>query len=297
MTSTSQSQQSGYTHDAIESQHMDARKIIDRSLTILSFILLGLAILPLGLVLVYVTIKGIGRLNFDLFTEIPPTALQEGGGVGSAIAGTFLVVLIASVISIPFGIGAGVYLSEFSGKKIARWIRFASNVLSGVPSIIMGIFAYSVIVLTMNRFSTLAAGFALALLMVPIIVRTTDEALQLIPQDVRWASSGVGASDYQTVLKVVIPAAIPAVITGTTLAIARAAGETAPIIFTVLFSQNWPDGLFDESVPTLSYLIYSFATAPYDNQQQLAWAASLILVALVFFTSVISRWMTRQQQY
>ncbi|MGF1493799.1 MAG: phosphate ABC transporter permease PstA [Microcoleaceae cyanobacterium] len=297
MTSEIQDRQFKYVSENLEGDQIETRKVIDRSLTTLAFVLLGLAILPLGLVLTYVTFKGIGRFNLSLFTEVPPTALQEGGGVGSAIAGTALVVLIDSVYSITIGIAAAIYLSEFSSDQVAKWLRFASNVLSGVPSIIMGIFSYSVVVLSMNQFSAFAAGFALSVLMLPIIVRTSDEALQLIPQEVRWASVGVGASDYQTILKIVLPASFPAIITGTTLAIARAAGETAPIIFTVLYSQGWPSGVFDESIATLSYLIYSFATVPYENQQELAWAASLILVLLVLLTSIVSRWMTRQQQY
>jgi phosphate transport system permease protein len=281
----------------LEYSKLEAKTVQDRLLTTLAFILLGLAILPLVLVVSYVIIKGFSRFNLNLLTELPPTAMQEGGGISSAIAGTLLLVVIAGVISIPFGIGAAIYLAEFSPKKIAKWIRFATNVLSGVPSIIVGIFVYGVIVLTMNKFSAFAAGTALAILMLPIVIRTTDEALQLVPQEVRWASVGVGASDFQTILKIVLPAALPAILTGTTLALARAAGETAPLIFTVLFSQYFPDGIFDESVPSLSVLIYNFATVPYQNQQELAWAASLILVLIVLIASVLSRFLARQQTY
>ncbi len=262
-------------------------------LTVLAFILLGIALLPLILVIIYVLIKGASRLDFALFTELPPPPLQEGGGIGHAIVGTLMLVGIAALMSVPTGILGGIYLSEFSSQRIGRWIRFAANVLSGVPSIIMGIFAYGVLVLRMDSFSALAGGFALALLMLPIIVRTTDEALQLVSQEVRWASVGVGASHYQTVLQIVLPAALPAIVTGTTLAVARAAGETAPLIFTALYSQFWPQGLFSPT-PSLSVLIYNFATIPYDNQQQLAWAASLILVALVLLVSIISRLTARQ---
>lgn len=295
MTSQATAREDGFPDQSIEGS--DSSNLIEKLLTGLAFFLLGLAILPLGLVISYVIIKGLSRFNLDLFTESLPTAGQEGGGIGAAIAGTFLVVAIAAAMSIPIGIGAGIYLSEFSNKRVAKWIRFATNVLSGVPSIIVGIFAYSVLVMTMDKFSTLAAGFALAVLMLPIVVRTTDEALQLVPKDVRWASVGVGASSFHTVLQIVVPAAIPAILTGITLAVARAAGETAPLIFTIIFAYGWPDGIIDESVPTLSVLIYNFATTIYQNQQELAWASSLILVLLVLIASAIARFFGQRATY
>lgn len=282
--------------DALEISQTRPRTIIGTLLTTLAFTLLGLALLPLVLVIVYVIIKGGSRLNWNLFTELPPAAMQEGGGVANAIVGTLILVGIAAAISIPIGVLAAVYLSEFAPKRVARWIRFLTNVLSGVPSIIVGIFAYGAIVLRSDSFSAFAGGFALAVLMLPIIVRTTDEALQIVPQEVRWASVGVGASNFHTVLKIVLPAATPAIVTGTTLAIARAAGETAPLIFTALFTQFWPQGLF-EPIPSLSVLIYNYATVPFDNQKELAWAASLILVLLILLASVISRWATSKSTY
>jgi phosphate transport system permease protein len=270
--------------------------LMDLVWTGIAFTLLGIALLPLLLVLGYVIFKGIGRFNLDLFTQQIPAALQPGGGVGSAIAGTLLTVAIATLISVPLSILAAVYLSEFSSKNIASWIRFATNVLSGVPSIIVGIFAYGMFVVTIGKFSAVAGGVALAILMLPLIVRSTDEALQLVPQDVRWASAVVGASQFQTVLQVILPAALPTILTGITLAIARAAGETAPLIFTTLFSQFWPRGLF-EPIPTLAVLIYNFATVPFQNQQAIAWAASLLLVLLVLLSSLFARWITRKSFY
>lgn len=281
---------------SIETPSIAPRKIKEMSLNILAFIFLGIAILPLFLVITYVIIKGVTRLNLDLFTEVPPAAFQEGGGVGPAILGTVVVVAIASLISIPIGILAAIYLSEFSSARVAKWINFLTNVLSGVPSIIVGIFAYGLIVLATDTFSAWAGGFALGILMLPIVVRTTDESLKLVPKDVRWASVGVGASRFQTVLGIVFPAALPAIITGITLAIARAAGETAPLIFTVLFSQYWFTSL-SQPIPTLSVLIYNFATVPYQSQNELAWAASLILVFLVIITRVIARYTTRKSTY
>lgn len=265
-------------------------------MTILAGACLVITLLPLFAVLIYVISQGIDRLDLNLFTKLPPPPGLKGGGVGNAIIGTLITVGIGTLISLPFGVFAAVYLSEFSSGKMARWIRFATNVLAGVPSIIAGIFAYGIIVVTTGKFSAFAGGIALAVLMLPTIVRTTDEALQIVPQDVRWASVGVGASNYQTVLKVVLPAATPAIITGVTLAIARAAGETAPLIFTALNSSFWPRGIWNPT-PTLSVLIYNFSTVPFKPLQELAWAASLILVFLILLTSVLARWATRKSVY
>ncbi|HHP7246065.1 MAG TPA: phosphate ABC transporter permease PstA [Elainellaceae cyanobacterium] len=273
--------------------------------TVISGLCVVVALIPLILVIVYVLIKGINRLDVAAFTELPPPPLaDEGGGFANALVGTLVMVFIGALISVPFGVLAAIYLSEFSKGRIAKWIRFATNVLSGVPSILIGVFIYGLLVLTnVTGYSAIAGGTALAVLMLPIIVRTTDESLQIVPKQVRWASVGLGASRYATVLRVVLPAALPAIATGLTLAVARAAGETAPLIFTALFAQYWS---FDPSNPfnslfnptaSLSVLVYNFAAVPYDNQQELAWAGSLILVAIVLLTSIISRWATRKRIY
>ena len=256
-----------------------------------------ITLIPLFAVLIYVFIKGVARLNLDLFTKLPPAAGQTTGGIASAILGTIMVVAIASLIAVPFGILAAVYLSEFSDEETARPIRFATNVLSGVPSIIAGVFAYSLLVLTMGKFSAFAGGVALSILMLPTIIRTTDEALKIVPRDIRWASVGVGASNYQTVLQIVLPAALPGIITGITLAISRAAGETAPLLFTVVYSNNWPRGPFAPTVPSLAYLVYEFARSFDLVLQEFAWAGSLVLVLLVLITSILSRWATSQKQF
>jgi phosphate transport system permease protein len=272
------------------------QSLFNSAMTIVAGACLAITLLPLFAVLIYVTVQGFNRLNLDLFTKLPPPPGLSGGGIANAIIGTLMTVGIASLIAVPFGVLAAVYLSEFSKGSIARWVRFATNVLSGVPSIIAGVFAYGLFVVNMGGFSAIAGGAALAVLMLPTIVRTTDEALQIVPQDIRWASVGVGASNYQTVLQVVLPAAIPAILTGVTLAIARAAGETAPLIFTALNSPFWPQGL-DKPTPSLSVLVYNFATVPFKAQKELAWAASLILVFMVLLTSILSRWATRQKVY
>jgi phosphate transport system permease protein len=292
----SREESENFLAETLKKSYSSPRTIFNIAMTIVAGSCLAITLLPLFAVLYYVTIQGFNRLDFDLLTKLPPPPGLSGGGIANAILGTIITVGIATVISVPFGVLAAVYLSEFSGGKTSQSIRFATNVLSGVPSIISGIFAYAILVVTTGTFSAVAGGIALAVLMLPTIVRTTDEALQIVPQDIRWASVGVGASNYQTVLRVVLPAALPAILTGVTLAIARAAGETAPLIFTALNSPFWPKGLWDPT-PSLSVLVYNFATVPFAAQKELAWAASLILVFLVLVTSILSRWATRQKVY
>ncbi|MFM2064823.1 MAG: hypothetical protein RLZZ507_4494 [Cyanobacteriota bacterium] len=275
------------------------RTLFNTVMTVVAFICGALALFPLLAVLSYVLFKGLSSINFDVFTQLPPAPFRKGGGFGNAILGTLLMVGIGAVFSIPTGVLAAIYLTEFSNGKIARGVRFATNVLSGVPSIIVGVFAYGIVVLSLTKlnlgsYSALGGGFALAILMLPIIIRTTDEALQLVPQDLRQASFGLGATNFQTVIQVVLPAALPAIVTGSTLAIARASGETAPLLFTALFSSFWPDGLLKPTA-SLAVLVYNFAISPFQNWQSLAWAASLILVLMVLITSIIARWATRQK--
>ncbi|MFN6482750.1 MULTISPECIES: phosphate ABC transporter permease PstA [unclassified Nostoc] len=290
---------SNFPERSLTRSPMSQRTLFNTVMTVVAFICGVLALLPLLAVLSYVIIKGFSSLNLGVFVELPPKALQKGGGFGNAILGTLLMVGIAALISIPFGVLGAIYITEFSSAKVARWVRFAANVLSGVPSIIAGVFAYGIVVLTLVKlnlgsYSALGGGFALAILMLPIILRTTDEALQLVSQDLRQASVGLGATNFQTVSQVVLPAALPAIVTGATLAIARASGETAPLLFTALFSNFWPDSLFQPTA-SLAVLVYKYAISPFKNWQSLAWAASLILVLMVLITSIIARWATRKK--
>lgn len=290
------------TIGSLKRNRSSKRAILGSVMTTISALCLICTVVPLFALLYFVIVQGFSRLNVDLFTQLPPPPGLSEGGLANALIGTLAVVGIATVISVPIGVLAAVYLSEFSGNnKLALGIRFATNVLSGVPSIIAGIFAFGLLVSTrIVGFSSVAGGVALAVLMLPTIIRTTDEALKIVPQEVRWAALGVGAYKYQTVIKIVLPAALPGIITGVTLGIARAAGETAPLIFTALFSNFWPNISFEgllEPIATLSVLVYNFAILPFRPQQELAWAGSLILVALVLSTNIIARLATRRKIY
>ncbi len=265
------------------------RSRFDRLLAIGFGCCLFLSLVPLVAVIGYVLQRGIQRLDIALFTQLPPAAGSVGGGAANAILGTLIMVGIGALISVPVGVLAAVYLSEMAPPSVASAVRFATNVLSGVPSIIAGIFAYGLLVVTMGGFSALAGGVALSVLMLPIIVRTTDDALQMVLQDLRWAAVAVGATRAQATLQIVLPAAFPGITTGVSLAIARAAGEAAPLIFTALFSFYFPARL-GEPTASLAVMIYTYATSPYPDQQAIAWAASLILVLLVLVSALLVRW-------
>ncbi len=284
---------------SLKANKSSSRNLFNIIMTGLSGLSIVIALIPLVLVLFYVVFKGANRLDLDLFTKLPPPPGSAGGGIANAIMGTLIVVAIAAAIAVPIGVLCAIWLSEFGGDdtSIDEYVRFGVNILAGVPSIIAGVFIYGLMVRPGRPgYSAVAGGVALAVLMLPTIIRTADEALKIVPQDIRWAALGVGASKYQTVLKVVLPAAIPAILTGVTLAIARAAGETAPLIFTALFSPFWPNGITNP-IATLAVLVYNFATLPFKPQQELAWAAALILVLMVLITSIIARFVTRQKTY
>ncbi|WP_029626381.1 phosphate ABC transporter permease PstA [Synechococcus sp. CB0205] len=256
-----------------------------------------IAVLPLILVLGYVLLKGGSFLSVSLLTELPPPPGLEEGGIGNAIIGTIVVTLIASLIAVPVGIGGGIYLAEFSRSgSFASFVRFGTNVLSGVPSIICGVFVYGLIVSTRllfgQSYSALAGGIALSVLMLPTVIKTTDEALKLVPNELRWGSLGLGASQFVTVTQVTLPASLTSIATGVVLGIARAAGETAPLIFTALFSPFWPEGVLGP-IASMSVLIYNFAIMPLEFQNNLAWAASFVLVVMILLSNLLARWISR----
>jgi phosphate transport system permease protein len=252
-----------------------------------------ISVLPLFLVLAYVLFKGGSLLRPGLFTQLPPAPGLSGGGIGNAILGTLLVTLLASLIAIPVGVGGGIYLAEYSRKGwFAQFVRFGNDVLAGVPSIISGVFVYGAIVATRvffnQSYSAMAGGIALAVLMLPTVIKTTDEGLRLVSNDLRLGAYGVGASRFVTITRITLPAALTPIATGMVLAIARAAGETAPLIFTALFSPFWPEGVFNP-IATMSVLIFNFAIMPYEAQNQLAWAASFVLVMMILLANLVAR--------
>ncbi len=273
------------------------RNIGSRVLSVLAGLFASLSVLPLIAVLVYILIKGASSINLGLFTQLPPPPGGAEGGIGNAILGSIIVTTIAALIAIPIGVGGGIYLAEYSsGRGFSQFIRFGTNVLAGVPSIIAGVFIYGVIVSTRilfgHTFSAIAGGTALSVLMLPTVVKTTDEGLKLVSNDLRRAALGVGASRFVTVSQITLPKAFTPIATGVVLSIARAAGETAPLLFTALFSPFWPNGIFDP-IATLSVLIYNFSQLPYDVQNQLAWAASFILVMFILMLNLLARWLGR----
>lgn len=279
-----------------------ARNIGSRFLTVVAALFSGIAVLPLVLVLGYVLIKGGSTLGLNLLTELPPPPGLEGGGIANAIVGTLVVTLVAALIAIPVGVGGGIFLAEYSRSGwFAQFIRFGTNVLSGVPSIIAGVFIYGTIVTSRvlfgNAYSALAGGMALAILMLPTVIKTTDEGLKLVSDDLRRAALGIGASRFVMIARITLPTAFTPIATGVVLSIARAAGETAPLIFTALFSPYWSDLVSGDGllapIASLSVLIYNFAIMPYEFHNQLAWSASFVLVAMILFLNLLSRWLGR----
>lgn len=265
------------------------RLVRNACLTGLCIALSLLTLIPLFSIIMLVVKNGFPLLSISLFTQLPPPPGLEEGGFGNAIVGTFLMVGIALAFAVPIGILAAIYITEYApASRVAAAVRFVAKLLTGVPSIICGVFAFAVVVMTTHHFSALAGGIALSILILPTILLTAEQALLSVPGSYREASFGLGATPFQTIWRVVLPDAMPAIMTGVMLAVARAAGETAPVLFTALFSQNWIHSIM-EPTASLSALIYNFASLPYAYQVKMAWSASLILVALVTISNVCAQ--------
>jgi phosphate transport system permease protein len=255
----------------------------------LSILATVIVILPLIAILFYLIYKGASSLNLAFFTHIPAPVGQDGGGMANAIVGSGIVLLVASLMGIPIGIAAGVYLSEFGrGKALATAVRFTADVLNGVPSIVMGISIYSLIVIRQKHFSALAGGVALAIMMVPTITRTTEEMLATVPHAIREAALGLGVPKWRTAISVSLRTASPGIITGCMLAFARVAGETAPLLFTALGNQFWSFKL-SEPIAALPLQIYVYAISPYDEWHRLAWAGALVLIVMIMVSVTLVR--------
>jgi len=239
-----------------------------------------LVLLPLGAVFGYLIYKGIGSINWAFLTQTPKPVGEAGGGMANAIAGSAWILLIASSMGVPIGIGAGIYLAEYGRNRLGNIIRFTADVLNGVPSIVVGIVAYAIVVLTQGHFSALAGGVALAIMMIPTIARTTEEMLWLVPNTVREAAYGLGVSRWRTTLSITLRTATSGVITGVMLAFARVAGETAPLLFTAFGNQYW-NWKMNQPTAALSLQIFTYAISPFDEWHRQAWAGALILILLI----------------
>jgi phosphate transport system permease protein len=271
------------------------RAMINRVLNAACVLLALLTFVPLVSILFLLLQKGLPLFSLQIFRELPPAAGMTGGGFGNAVVGTLLMVGIAVALATPFGVLAAIYANEYApNAKLAHAVRFVAKLLTGIPSIICGVFAYAVIVLTTGKFSAWAGGFALAILILPTIILTAEQALLGVPKAYREASYGLGGTNFQTIWRIVLPDALPAIMTGVMLAVARAAGETAPLIFTALFSQYWIQSVM-EPTASLSVLIYNFSTLPFEHQVNMAWTASLVLVILVTIANVTAQVVFRKK--
>jgi phosphate transport system permease protein len=252
-----------------------------------------IAMAPLFSVLYMLFMEGLDKFSLAVFTETPP---PFGKGFGNAAVGTLVTVGIAAAVSVPFGILVGLYLAEFGERnRTSSLIRFSAKVMTGIPSILAGVFAYALVVLTRKppQFSALAGGIALALLMLPVVILTAEEAFKQVPRKMREAAHGLGCTQTQVVLKIVLPTALPGVLTGVMLAVARACGETAPLLFTALFTEQWFEGDVNRPIAALSTFIYNFSNRPSPDEVKLAWTASLVLVALVLTINITAQLLTR----
>lgn len=271
-----------------EDLHQKRRNIKSRTAYLLCSLSAVLALIPLILIMIYVIAQGAAAINIDFFTQLPKPVGESGGGMGNAILGSLILIGIAGAIGIPAGVLIGIYLSEYRSPRFSWLVRLSADVLSGVPSIIIGVFVFTLLVLTMKRFSALAGGIALAILMLPIVARTTEEMLRQVPDTLREASLALGIPRWRTIISIIVKTAGGGIITGIMLALARVAGETAPLLFTALNSRTWPTTL-DQPIASLPVQIYTYAISPYEEWHQQAWAGSLILVMLVLFLSMASK--------
>jgi len=275
-------------------KNLRRRKIINSLMIGLCAVAGIITILPMLYIFFYTTKSGISSLNLDFFTQLPKPVGEEGGGMANAIVGSIILISIGGAFGIPVGILAGIYISEYSKSLLATIIKFTTDILSGIPSIIVGIFAYGFIVIPMQRFSGLAGGFALGILMIPTVTKITEEMIRLVPQSLREASLALGVSRWKTTLRIVLTTASSGIITGILLAIARAAGETAPLLFTAFGNSFWQTSI-DEPMAALPLQIFAYAISPYDDWHRQAWAGAFVLIFLVFTVNLIVRFVTRNK--
>ena len=253
-----------------------------------------IALVPLVSVLYYVASRGIGGINLAFFSELPKPVGESGGGMANALVGTFKLVFLACLFGIPPGVLTGVYLAEFGDSRFGKWVRFSADVMSAVPSITVGIFVYSLVVLRSKHFSAFAGGVALGVLMLPTVTRTTEELLKLVPESLREAALGLGLPKWRATLRVMLRTAAPGIATGVMLAVARVAGETAPLLFTAFSNPFWSNGL-NEPTASLPVTIYNYAVSPYEEWHRKAWAAALVLLVFVLLLNISARFLVRSR--
>jgi phosphate transport system permease protein len=264
------------------------RRLVSNAMVGLMILAVVVAMLPLFFILLDLVVKGAGSLSIDFFTRMPAPAGESGGGVAHAIVGTLIIVGTASLIGLPIGIAAGIYCAEYPGSRLTWVTRFVADVMNGTPSIVVGVFAWAWIVATQKHFSALAGSAALAMLMIPMVMRTTEEMIKLVPNSLREAALALGYPRWRTSLSIVMRTTLPGIVTGSLLAVARIAGETAPLLFTALGSQYMSLDL-DQPMAALPLTVFTYATGPYEEWHQYAWAAALVLILVVFVLSLGAR--------
>jgi len=264
------------------------RKLVSGFMLTMTGVCAVVAVSVLFLILGYLVYNGGTSINWDFFTKLPVSVGEAGGGMANAIVGSAKLLLLASLIGVPIGFFGGIYLSEFSGHKVAYVVRYAADLLNGVPSIVIGIFAYAVAVLPFKHFSTVAGSFALGIMMIPITLRSTEEFLHGVPRELREGSMALGASKWTTIIRVVVPAAYRGIMTAILLALARVAGETAPLLFTALGNRYWSPG-WNQPTASLPVMIYTYANSAYEDWHRQAWAAGLVLLGLILMVNIVAR--------
>jgi phosphate transport system permease protein len=272
------------------------RRITDHFMTGLAVVMVILVLVPLFAIFAYLVYRGVGSINWAFLTQTPKPVGEAGGGMANAIVGSGFILALASIPGVPLGVGAGIYLAEFGRNRFGDVIRFTADVLNGVPSIVIGIVAYSIVVLYQKHFSALAGGVALAIMMIPTITRTTEEMLLLVPQALREAAYGLGIPRWRTTLSITLRTATSGVITGIMLAFARVAGETAPLLFTAFGNQFW-NLRADQPTAALPLQIFSYAISPYDEWHRQAWAGALVLIILIVTAVAAVRFAVRRGSF
>jgi phosphate transport system permease protein len=280
--------------DRLRAGGLGRRHAVSVLMVTLTCLAAAIAVVPLVAILIYLLRQGAGALSLDFFTNMPRPVGEVGGGMANAIAGTLILIAIASGVGLPVGIGAGLYLAERRGTRLANLVRFLADVLNGLPSIVMGIFAWQLLVRPIGHFSALAGGAAIGAMMIPLITRTTEEMVRTVPQSLREAALALGYPRWRTSLQIVLRTALGGIVTGVLVAVARVAGETAPLLFTVLGNEFWSTNI-TQPIAALPLQIFTYANSPYDEWHALAWAGALVLIGLVLVISVIARIVTRSQ--